>query len=113
MSQDSWQAAQVRWLGAAQLVAVVRSEPGITRAAAAQQLGIGSGGATELVARMRRSAFSRRHPHRCRAADGRRRCSDPIPTGPLVLAVELRAADWRLAWRASTVRRRWSLSKDM
>src|SRR5262249_29327487 len=62
MAQDSRHAAQVRWLSAAQLIGVVRSEPGVTRATAAQRLDIGSGGATELVARMRRARLIEETP---------------------------------------------------
>jgi predicted NBD/HSP70 family sugar kinase len=87
----------MRWLGAAQLIGVVRSEPGITRAAAAQRLGIGSGGATELVARMRQARLLDETPA---PAQGRGRPTTvlaPHADGPLVLAADLRAADWRLA----------------
>ncbi len=87
----------MRWLGAAQLVEVVRSEPGITRAAAAQRLGIGSGGATELVARMRQALLLDETPA---PAQGRGRPTTvlgPHARGPLVLAADLRATDWRLA----------------
>jgi predicted NBD/HSP70 family sugar kinase len=97
MAQDPRQAAQVRWLSAAQLIGVVRSEPGITRAAAAQRLGIGSGGATELVGRMRQARLLDETPA---AAQGRGRPTTvlgPHVDGPLVLAMDLRAADWRLA----------------
>ena len=54
MSQEQRPAAQQRWFGAAQIIGLVRAEPGITRAVAAQRLGIGSGGAADLVARLRR-----------------------------------------------------------
>jgi predicted NBD/HSP70 family sugar kinase len=98
MAQDPRQAAaQVRWLGAVQLIGVVRSEPGITRAAAAQRLGIGSGGATELVGRMRQVRLLDETPA---PAQGRGRPTTvlgPHADGPLVLAADLRAADWRLA----------------
>jgi predicted NBD/HSP70 family sugar kinase len=97
MAQDQGQAAQMRWLGAAQLVDVVRSEPGITRAAAAQRLGIASGGATELVARMRQARLLDETPL---PAQGRGRPTSvlgPHADGPLVLAADLRATDWRLA----------------
>jgi predicted NBD/HSP70 family sugar kinase len=97
MAQDPRQAAQVRWLSAAQLIGVVRSEPGITRATAAQRLGIGSGGATELVARMRQARLLDETPA---PAQGRGRPTTllgPHADGPLVLAADLRAADWRLA----------------
>src|ERR1700754_2020515 len=93
MAQDPRQAAHVRWLGPAQLLEVARSEPGITRAAAAQRLGIGSGGATELVARMRQARLLDETPA---PAVGRGRPTTvlaPHAEGPLVLAMDLRAAD--------------------
>jgi len=94
MAQDPRQPAQVRWLSAAQLIGVVRSAPGITRAAAAQRLGIGSGGATELVGRMRQARLLDETPA---PAQGRGRPTTvlgPHVDGPLVLAMDLRAADW-------------------
>jgi predicted NBD/HSP70 family sugar kinase len=97
VTQDQRQAAHIRWLGAAQLIGVVRSEPGITRALAAQRLGIGSGGAAEMVARMRRARLLDETPA---PASGRGRPTTvlgPHPGGPMVLAADLRAADWRLA----------------
>jgi predicted NBD/HSP70 family sugar kinase len=97
MTQDPRQGAHMRWLGAAQLIDVVRSEPGITRAAAAQRLGIGSGGATELLARMRQARLLDETPA---PAQGRGRPTTvlgPHGDGPLVLAADLRVTDWRLA----------------
>lgn len=97
MAQDPRQAAQMRWSSAAQLIGVVRSEPGITRAEAAQRLGIGSGGAAELVARMRQARLIDETPA---PAQGRGRPTTVLGAhadGPLVLAADLRAADWRLA----------------
>jgi predicted NBD/HSP70 family sugar kinase len=97
MAQEPRQAAQMRWLGAAQLIAVVRSEPGITRAEAAQRLGIGSGGATELVARMRQARLLDEAPAPTQGRGRPTTVLGPHADGPLVLAVDLRAADWRLA----------------
>src|SRR6476620_9242913 len=97
MAQDPRQTIQVRWLSAAQLIGVVRSEPGITRAAEAQRLGIGSGGAAELVARTRQARLL---DETLEQAQGRGRPTNvlgPHADGPLVLADELRSADWRLA----------------
>ncbi len=97
MAHDAGQAAQMRWSGAAQLIGVVRSEPGITRAGAAQRLGIGSGGAAELVTRMRQARLLDETPA---PAQGRGRPTTvlgPHADGPLVLAADLRASDWRLA----------------
>jgi predicted NBD/HSP70 family sugar kinase len=97
MSQEPRTVAQQRWFGAAQLISLVRSEPGITRAAAAQRLGIGSGGAADLVARLRTARLLDETPA---PATGRGRPTTVLgahPEGPLVLAAELRAGDWRLA----------------
>jgi predicted NBD/HSP70 family sugar kinase len=97
MSQDQRPAAQQRWFGAAQLIGLLRAEPGITRAAAAQRLGIGSGGAADLVARLRRVRLLDETPA---PAAGRGRPTAVLaahPGGPLVLAAELRSTDWRLA----------------
>lgn len=98
MFADPSQATYVRWSGAAQLIGLVRSEPGITRAAAAQRLGIGSGSGSELVARLRQARLLDETPA---PAHGRGRPTTVLGAhaeGPLVLAADLRAADWQLAW---------------
>ncbi|MEW5808417.1 MAG: ROK family protein [Actinomycetota bacterium] len=90
-------ADRLRWHTAAQLLAVMRDTPGITRAAAAAQLGIGSGAASELIARLRGACLLDESPA---AVQGRGRPTTvlgPHEDGPLVLAADLRAADWRLA----------------
>jgi predicted NBD/HSP70 family sugar kinase len=97
MAQVPRQAAQMRWLGASQLIGVVRADPGITRAAAAQRLGISSGGATELVARMRDVRLLDETPARAQGRGRPTTVLGPHPEGPLVLAADLRATDWRLA----------------
>jgi predicted NBD/HSP70 family sugar kinase len=97
MTQDQRQAARLRWLGAAQLIDVVRSAPGITRAAAAQRLGIGSGGATELVARMRQVRLLDETPAPVQGRGRPTTVLGPHADGPLVLAADLRVTDWRLA----------------
>ncbi|MGB3481749.1 MAG: ROK family protein [Mycobacterium sp.] len=97
MTQEQRPATQLRWYSATQLLALVRAEPGITRAAAAARLGIGSGGATELLARLRREHLLDELPA---PAQGRGRPTTvlvPHRHGPLVLAAEVTAADWRLA----------------
>ncbi|MFI5510759.1 ROK family protein [Mycobacterium sp. NPDC051804] len=97
MAHEPRQSAQSRWLGAAALLDVVRSEPGITRTAAAQRLGIGSGNATELATRLRDAKLLDEEPA---PAQGRGRPTTLLGAhaeGPLVLAVDLRASDWRLA----------------
>ncbi|NED61428.1 XylR family transcriptional regulator, partial [Streptomyces sp. SID10244] len=57
MSIPSAGPTAARWLTAARLIDVVRTQPGVTRASAAQELGIRSGAATELLARLRRVAL--------------------------------------------------------
>src|SRR3954451_1016644 len=97
MSQEQQPAGQQRWFGAAQIIGLVRAEPGITRAVAAQRLGIGGGGAADLVARLRRIRLLDETPA---PAAGRGRPTTVLgahPGGPLVLAAEMRSADWRLA----------------
>jgi predicted NBD/HSP70 family sugar kinase len=89
--------SQVRWFGAAQLISLVRAEPGITRATAAQRLGISSGGATDLMARLRNARLLDETPA---PAQGRGRPTTVLRAhsrGPLVIAGEIRSADWRLA----------------
>ena len=49
-------ADQLRWALAADVCALVRRSPGITRARVAQELGISSGTAADLVTRMRQAA---------------------------------------------------------
>lgn len=78
-------------------MAVIRGEPGITRAAAAQRLGIGTGGATDLVARLRRICLLDESPAPVRGRGRPTTLLGPHPEGPLVLAAELRAGDWRVA----------------
>jgi predicted NBD/HSP70 family sugar kinase len=91
------QATDARWYAAARLLSIVCAEPGITRAAAAQRMGIGSGGAAELVARMRRLHLLDEAPA---PVTGRGRPTTMLvahPHGPLVVAVDIRARDWRIA----------------
>ncbi|WP_199254931.1 ROK family transcriptional regulator [Mycolicibacterium mengxianglii] len=97
MPQEQRSADQLRWFSAGQLLTLVRAEPGITRAAAAARLGIGSGGATDLVSRLRRAELLDERPA---PVQGRGRPTTvlvPHPRGPMVLAAEVRAGDWRLA----------------
>lgn len=97
MSPDQRSAAQQRWFGAAQLIGLVRGEPGITRASAAQRLGIGTGGAADLVARLRRARLLDETPAPATRRGRPTAVLGAHPSGPLVLAADLRAGDWRLA----------------
>lgn len=97
MATQHRSASQLRWYGAAKMIGLVRAEPGITRAVAAQRLRMSSGGATDLLARLRRAHLLDETPA---PAQGRGRPTTvlgPHPDGPLVLVADLRPGDWRLA----------------
>lgn len=89
-------ADQLRWALAADVCALVRRSPGITRAEAVRELGISTGTAADLVTRMRRAAVLTEGepvPH------GRGRPTSALaahPRGPLVIAVEITATGWRM-----------------
>jgi predicted NBD/HSP70 family sugar kinase len=86
-----------RWRAAADVLALVAREPGITRADAARRLGLSSGSATEITGRLRELALLGETPAPVR---GRGRPTSVLtahPAGPLVLGIELRHEDWRCA----------------
>jgi predicted NBD/HSP70 family sugar kinase len=86
-----------RWQGALEVLAEVRRTPGVTRAEAARRLRLGSGSATEIVARLRALDLLDEAPA---PVLGRGRPTTsllPHPRGPLVAAVELRFEEWRCA----------------
>jgi predicted NBD/HSP70 family sugar kinase len=89
--------ASPRWHGALAVLAEMRRTPGTTRAAVAQRLGLSSGSATDITARLRELALLTETPA---AAAGRGRPTTvlaPHPDGPVVIAVDLRHEDWRCA----------------
>jgi predicted NBD/HSP70 family sugar kinase len=89
--------ASPRWHGALAVLAEMRRTPGTTRAAVAQRLGLSSGSATEITARLRELALLTETPA---ATTGRGRPTTvlaPHPDGPVVVAVDLRHEDWRCA----------------
>src|SRR5918998_3969276 len=89
--------ASPRWQGAIAVLAEMRRAPGTTRAAVAQRLGLSSGSATEITARLRDLALLAEAPA---AATGRGRPTTvlgPHPDGPVVVVVDLRHEDWRCA----------------
>ncbi|TWF79094.1 putative NBD/HSP70 family sugar kinase [Pseudonocardia hierapolitana] len=89
--------ATPRWHGAIAVLAEMRRSPGTTRAAVAQRLGLSSGSATDITARLRELALLTETPA---AAAGRGRPTTvlaPHPEGPVVIAVDLRYEDWRCA----------------
>jgi len=94
---DRGRAATLRWHTAAQVLATLRRVPGITRAALARELGLTSGLATEIVARLRDLRLLTEAPA---PVVGRGRPTTvlrPHPEGPVVLALALRQEDWRAA----------------
>jgi predicted NBD/HSP70 family sugar kinase len=96
-SPDRARLRSARWRAAAELLDLVRQEPGITRAAAARRLGLSSGSATEIATRLRELALLAEEPA---PISGRGRPTTRLiahPRGPVVLAVDLRYADWRTA----------------
>jgi predicted NBD/HSP70 family sugar kinase len=86
-----------RWRAAAELLDLVRREPGITRAAAARRLRLSSGSATEITTRLRELVLLEEVQA---PISGRGRPTTALvahPQGPVVLAVDLRHEDWRQA----------------
>jgi predicted NBD/HSP70 family sugar kinase len=90
-------ASEARWQTASELLALLRREPGITRAALAQRLGLSSGSATEIAARLRDVRLLAEEPALARGRGRPTTVLRPHPDGPLVLVVDLRHGDWRWA----------------
>ncbi|MGK5679555.1 ROK family transcriptional regulator [Actinoplanes sp. URMC 104] len=79
------------------LLRLVHTHPGITRADAARRLGIGTGAATELVGRLSQAALLTEAPAAPSGARGRpTTVLVPHPAGPLVLAAEITHEAWRI-----------------
>ena len=88
---------EARWGAALELLAEVRRDPGLTRAEAAHRIGLSSGSATEITARLRAVDLLVETPA---PISGRGRPTTtlrPHPRGPLVAAIDLRYEDWRCA----------------
>ncbi|MFI9561384.1 ROK family transcriptional regulator [Nonomuraea endophytica] len=88
---------RARWRSAADMLALVRREPGITRAEAAQRLDLSTGSATEITARLRELYLLDETPA---PISGRGRPTTVLrahPRGPMVVVVDLRQEDWRCA----------------
>jgi predicted NBD/HSP70 family sugar kinase len=82
---------------AAALLETVHARPGLTRAAAAQLLGIGTGAATELVARLAQRELLAEEPAPPTGSRGRpTRRLTAHPAGPLVLAAAITHEAWRV-----------------
>ncbi|MEV0896735.1 ROK family protein [Actinoplanes sp. NPDC049802] len=80
-----------------ELLRVVHQRPGVTRADAARLLGVGTGAATELVAKLSRSGLLTEAPAAPSGSRGRpTTVLLPHPRGPLVLAVAISHEAWRI-----------------
>ncbi|GAA3821039.1 ROK family transcriptional regulator [Sphaerisporangium flaviroseum] len=90
-------ARNARWSTAVDLLAQVRREPGITRAAVARRLNLSTGSATEITARLRDLRLLTEAPAPVRGRGRPTSVLTPHPSGPLVLAAEVRQEDWRCA----------------
>ena len=86
-----------RWQGALELLRLVRLEPGVTRADAARTLGLSSGSAAEITARLRSLSLVDEQPVSAPRRGRPTMALGAAPSGPLVLALDIRHADWRLA----------------
>jgi predicted NBD/HSP70 family sugar kinase len=79
------------------LLEAVHAQPGLTRASAAQLLGIGTGAATELVARLAERGLLAEEPAPPTGTRGRpTRRLTAHPAGPLVLAAAVTHEAWRV-----------------
>src|SRR5256886_15434776 len=90
-------AGVVRWQGALDLLRLVRRQPGCTRAAAAEAIGLSSGSAAEIPARLRELRLLDERPV---SAAGRGRPTTALlagSEGPLVAVVDIRHEDWEIA----------------
>jgi predicted NBD/HSP70 family sugar kinase len=85
------------WRSAAAALELIRHRPPLTRRELAEELGLASGASSDLVGRMRAARLVAERPA---PADGPGRPTTSLhahPDGPVVLALDLRHADWRLA----------------
>ncbi len=81
----------------AALLETVHAHPGMTRADAARELGIGTGAATELVARLVDARLLAETPAAPTGGRGRpTTLLGPHPDGPLVLAASVTHESWQL-----------------
>jgi len=85
------------WRSAAAALELIRRRPRTTRREVATELGLASGPASDLLGRLRAAQLVAERPA---PADGPGRPTTHLsahPEGPVVLALDLRHADWRLA----------------
>ncbi|GIF24110.1 putative NBD/HSP70 family sugar kinase [Actinoplanes tereljensis] len=80
-----------------ELLRVAHARPGVTRAEAARLLGVGTGAATEIVARLAQASLLAEAPAAPSGSRGRpTTLLVPHPTGPLVLAAAITHEAWRI-----------------
>ena len=80
-----------------ELLRVAHARPGVTRADAARLLGVGTGAATEIVARLSQQSLLAEAPAAPSGARGRpTTVLVAHPAGPLVLAAAITHAAWRI-----------------
>lgn len=81
----------------AELLRAAHAHPGLTRAAAARLLGVGTGAATEIVARLSQARLLAEIPATRSGVRGRpTTVLVPHPQGPLVLAAAITHETWRV-----------------
>jgi predicted NBD/HSP70 family sugar kinase len=80
-----------------ELLRIAHAHPGVTRAAAARLLGVGTGAATEIVARLSQAGLLAETPAARSGARGRpTTILVPHPHGPLVLAAAITHETWQV-----------------
>jgi predicted NBD/HSP70 family sugar kinase len=85
------------WRSAAAALELVRRRPAPTRRELALELGLASGPASDLVGRLRAARLVTERPAAVRGPGRPTTRLYAHPDGPVVLAVDLRHGDWRLA----------------
>jgi predicted NBD/HSP70 family sugar kinase len=86
-----------RWQGPLALIGEMRRSPGITRAQAARNLGMSSGLASDIVARLRGLALIDETPAPAARRGRPTRVLSRHPDGPVVLAIDIQQRGWRSA----------------
>jgi predicted NBD/HSP70 family sugar kinase len=85
------------WRSAAAALELMRRRPVLTRRELARELGLASGAASDLLARLRAARLVAERPAPATGAGRPTTVLHAHRRGPLVLALDLRHGDWRLA----------------
>lgn len=85
------------WTAAVAILQTLRASPGITRAELARRLSLSTGSATDITARLRNLELLAESPVPVVGRGRPTTVVQPHPSGPLVLAVDLRQRGWRTA----------------